>query len=164
MPPSAKVLCAALLLGIAALALLGCGGGDATTATATAGTRLAAKSPKAGGDAVRATRCGLGAFLHDLDTLESRLAAGLSYEQYFAEVQGARSAYEKIPVGSLDLPCLNAVGAPAEKALNQYIESANIWRECRADVSCGTYTIEPRLQRKWRVASHYIGLAHAGHA
>jgi hypothetical protein len=77
-------------------------------------------------------------------------------------VKGAKSAYESVPVGQLELPCLAAVGTPGEKALNQYIEAANVWRECRADVSCGTYTIEPRLQRKWRVASHYIAVAHEG--
>ena len=74
-------------------------------------------------------------------------------------MKGTKSAYESVPVDELELPCLAGVGTPAEKALNQYIEAANVWRECRADVSCGTYTIEPRLQRKWRVASHYIAIA-----
>jgi len=50
-------------------------------------------------------------------------------------------------VANLELPCLIAAGTPGEKALDQYIEAANEWRECRADISCGTYTIEPRLQR-----------------
>jgi hypothetical protein len=153
-----EVLRAALLLGIAALTLIGCGGGDATTATRTTAARTPGKSK--GQRAVTGGRhCPLGPFLRALDTLESGLAAGLSYEQYFAEVKGARSDYESVPIDELELPCL-AVGSPGERALNQYIEAANVWRECRADVRCGTYSIEPRLQRKWRVASHYIALAH----
>ena len=73
----------------------------------------------------------------------------------------AKSAYASVPVEELELPCL-AIGAPGEKALDQYIDGANMWRECRMDPRCGTYTIEPRLQRKWRVASHYLSLAHEG--
>jgi hypothetical protein len=153
-------LCVALLLGISVFALLGCGGGDGETATkattvAKGGKQRGRRGPTA------AKRCRLGPFLHALDILEERLAAGLSYEQYVAEVRAAKTAYEAIAVDELELPCLTAVGTPGEKALNQYIEAANAWRECRADVSCGTYTIEPRLQRKWRVASHYIAEAHA---
>lgn len=98
-----------------------------------------------------------------LDTLESRLAAGLSYEQYFEEVLQAKSAYASVPVNELELPCLT-LGAPAEKALDQYIEAANTWRECRADTRCATYSIEPRLQHKWRVASHYLALTRKGPA
>jgi hypothetical protein len=152
-------LCVALLLGIAVFALLGCGGGDAETATK---ATTAARDGKRSGPSrpAAAERCRLGPFLHSLDLLEERLAAGLSYEQYFAEVKGAKTVYKAIAVDELELPCLAGVGTPAEKALNKYIEAANVWRACRADVSCGTYTIEPRLQREWRVASHYLAEAH----
>jgi hypothetical protein len=152
-----EVLRAVLLLGISTLTLFGCGGGDAATATRTTAAQTPGKSR--GRKAVAGRHCRLGPFLRALDTLESGLAAGLSYEQYFEAVKGARSDYESVPIDELELPCLT-VGTPAEKALNQYIEAANAWRECRADVRCGTYSIEPRLQRKWRVASHYIALAH----
>jgi hypothetical protein len=155
-------LCACLLLGASALFLLGCGSGEASPKTG-ADRRAPAAKPANRTRAVTASGCGLGALLHDLDTLESRLAAGLSYEQYFAEVSGARATYRKVRVDRLGLLCLGAVGTPAEKALDEYIEAANTWRECRADAGCGTYTIEPRLQRKWRVASHFIARAHAGH-
>ena len=130
--------------------------------TATRATAARTPGESKGHRAITGGRhCPLGPFLRALDTLESGLAAGLSYEQYFEEVRGARSTYESVPVGELELPCLT-VGTPAEKALDQYIEAANAWRECRADARCGTYSVEPRLQRMWRVASHYIALAHAG--
>jgi hypothetical protein len=162
LPRLREDLCVAILLGISAFAVFGCGGGGGTPST---GTRAAAKpSRSAGPRATTAGRCRLGPFLHALDTLEGRLAAGLSYEQYFEEVKGAKSAYEAVPVGKLELPCLTALGTPGEKALNQYIEAANVWRACRADAGCGTYTIEPGLQRRWRVASHYIAVAHEGGA
>jgi hypothetical protein len=151
-------LCVALLLGIAVFALSGCGGGGAETATkaTTAARDGKRRHPRR---TTTAERCRLGPFLHSLDILEERLAAGLSYEQYFSEVKGAKTAYGAIAVDKLELPCLAGVGTPAEKALNEYIEAANAWRACRADVSCGTYTIEPRLQREWRVASHYLAEA-----
>ena len=163
MPRLREDLSVALLLGIAVFALFGCGAGDdGGPATATRSAAPHEQHRPQGPTA--AEGCRLGPFLEALDTLEERLAAGLSYEQYFAEVKKARTAYEAIAVDRLEIPCLTAVGTPGEKALNQYIEAANLWRECRADVRCGTYTIEPRLQRKWRVASHFIAEARAGHA
>jgi len=150
----------AAILAAAAFTLLGCGGSDARTVTMTSPGATRA-NPRAHGTRV-AARCPLGQFLHALETLQSRLAVGLSYEQYFAEVKRARDAYAVVPVAKLELPCLLAAGTPAEKALDQYIEAANAWRECRADISCGTYTIEPRLQHKWRVASHYLALVNTG--
>ncbi len=144
----------------AVLALVGCGGSDARTVTR-ASHAAAPAHPPAHGTRV-AAGCPLGPFLHALETLESQLAVGLSYEQYFAEVKRAKSAYAAVPVAKLELPCLVAAGTPGEKALDQYIEAANAWRECRADVSCGTYTIEPRLQHKWRVASHYLAVVNTG--
>jgi hypothetical protein len=145
------------MLVAAALALAGCGGGDATTVTRAGPAPTPPRSPAHRTTA--AAGCRLGAFLHALKTLESNLSVGLSYEQYFAEVKRAKAAYAAVPVAKLELPCLVASGTPAEKALDRYIEAANAWRECRADISCGTYTIEPRLQRKWRAASHFIALA-----
>jgi hypothetical protein len=160
LPSLRQDLCAILLLGIAALALFGCGGGDATTATRTDAS-VPPEKPNGYRTGRSGRNCGLKPLLQALNTLESGLVAGLGYEQYFEEVREARSAYESVPIEKLELPCLT-VGSPAEKALNQYIEAANVWRECRADVRCGSYSIEPRLQRKWRVATHYIALAHEG--
>jgi len=155
--------CVAVALGASGLAAAGCGAGDGTGGTTTNATTVAKQSGRKGQPRVSlASRCDLGGFLHSLDSLEAELAVGLSYEQYFAAVKRVKDAYESVPVEELELTCLAAVGTPAEKALNRYIEAANVWRECRADVRCGTYAIEPRLQRKWRVASHYIADAHEG--
>jgi hypothetical protein len=148
---------AALLAGV--LALSGCGGGGAgqTGPASHPQSHRQASTRSASSNAPTAKGCGLAPLVHALDTLEGRLAAGLSYGQYFREVKGARDAYETVAVEELGLPCLGAVGTPAEKALDRYIEAANTWRACRTDVRCGTYSIEPRLQRAWRVASHFLG-------
>lgn len=155
MARSREVFAALLAIGICTLGPLGCGGGGASTATRAA-TTAKSPSPNPRPPVSKTRGCGLGGLVGTLDTLERRLAAGLSYEQYFHEVNGARGAYEKVDVEGLGLACLNRTGAPAESALDRYIEAANVWRECRADPSCGTYTIEPRLQRAWRVASHLL--------
>jgi hypothetical protein len=161
LPRLGEDLRALLALGIAALALAGCGGSSPAGKTdSTASAASGVERPAAERTAAR--RCRLGPFLHALDRLESRLAAGLTYEQYFEAVRGARAVYEAIPIERLELPCLTAVGTAGERALDQYIEAANVWRACRADLGCGTYAIEPRLQRKWRVASHYLAAAHEG--
>jgi hypothetical protein len=112
----------------------------------------------------RVGRCGLEPFVQALERLERRLAVGLSYQQYFEEVRGAREAYEAVPVQRLGLQCLTSSGTPAERALDRYIEAANVWRGCRANVSCDTYSIEPHLQRTWRVASHYLSEVREGGA
>jgi hypothetical protein len=64
-----------------------------------------------------------------------------------------RSTSAAIPVGHLAIGCLTTVGTPAEQAVNQYIDAANAWGECLADASCTTASIEPVLQRRWRIAS-----------
>lgn len=108
-----------------------------------------------------ASRCQgqVGGFLKLMAALRSSLAVGLSYEQYAAEMRGVRAAYRKIPVDRLTLDCLAAAGTPGEKALNQYIDAANAWGECLAEAACDTASIEPDLQRKWRVASHFLSEA-----
>jgi hypothetical protein len=47
-------------------------------------------------------------------------------------------------------------GTPSEQALNEYIDAANAWGECLADAACTTASIEPILQRKWRMASRLL--------
>lgn len=98
----------------------------------------------------------LDAFVRELRALRRELAVGLSYEQYAAAVADLRAGYGAIPVERLTLDCLSDAGTPAEEALNRYIDGANAWGECLADAACTTATIEPVLQRKWRVASRHL--------
>ncbi len=126
-----------------ALSLVGCGGGDARPAG-----RGQQPCPPAVGDLVGSLRA-----------LRRQLAVGLSYEQYAARVDGLRASYDRVPVERLTIACLAETGTPAETALNRYIDGANAWGECLADAACTTASIEPVLQRKWRVASHFVSAA-----
>lgn len=104
----------------------------------------------------------LGGFVGSMDGLRRRLAVGLTYDQYVAEVRGIRSTYGEIPIEKLRIDCLTAVAAPGEKAFNRYIEAANDWGECVSELDCGSAAIEPVLQRRWRIASHFLSEAEDG--
>jgi hypothetical protein len=159
-----------------ALLLAGCGGGDdGTTQELTIASRPdgAAKKrdvktgaqPKdeqrraPGG---RLCQSQLGSFVGSMDGLRRRLAVGVTYDQYVAEVRGIRSTYGEIPTRKLRIDCLTRVATPGEKAFNRYIEGANDWGECVSQLGCGTETIEPVLQRRWRIASHFLTEAQDG--
>jgi hypothetical protein len=163
------VLLAALLVG-------GCGGGgaDATTArTVDSGeTARTTEKPTAsqaeakgkprhvpGGDICQSQ---LGSFVGSMDGLRRRLAVGVTYDQYVAEVRGIRSTYGEIPTRELQIDCLTAVATLGEKAFNRYIEGANDWGECVSELGCNTEAIEPVLQRRWRIASHFLSEAQDG--
>ncbi|HEU5106120.1 MAG TPA: hypothetical protein VFU11_09785 [Solirubrobacterales bacterium] len=167
-----------LLLGCALLAALlpaGCGSGDSTgeatiasdapvtTTVEASKLRQLEEHPKrhhvAAGDLCQSQ---LGSFVGSLDGLRRRLAVGVTYDQYVAEVRGIRSTYGKIPIGELQVDCLSLVATPAEKTFNRYIEGANEWGECVSELGCGTTEIEPVLQRRWRVASHFLSEAQDG--
>jgi hypothetical protein len=172
---AARHLLAGLLA--AAFLLAGCGDGGSdttgeTTISSGAAITTVAKPPheqkgkaKAkrrhapGGDLCQSQ---LGSFVGSMDGLRRRLAVGVTYDQYVAEVRGIRSTYGEIPIEKLGIGCLSAVGEPGEKALNRYIEGANDWGECVSEAGCDTATIEPVLQRRWRVASHFLGEAQDG--
>jgi hypothetical protein len=168
------------LLGSALLAALlvgGCGGGgsDGTSAetivtgdgtartteqpTASQGARTNKPRPVPAGDLCQSQ---LGSFVGSMDGLRRRLAVGLTYDQYVAEVRGIRSTYGEIPTRKLQVDCLSAVADPGEKAFNRYIEAANGWGECVSEVGCGSAEIEPVLQRRWRIASHFLSEAQDG--
>jgi hypothetical protein len=167
---------------LAALALAGCGGGsDSTGPTLTSqdGGRFhdsssprnqkdgndAGKSVKSGGRRVPAgglCQSQLGSFVGSMDGLRRRLAVGVTYDQYVAEVRGIRSTYGKIPIARVQIDCLSAVATPGEKAFNRYIEAANDWGECVSEAGCGSEEIEPVLQRRWRIASHFLTEAKEG--
>lgn len=162
---------------IAALLLPGCGSGSTET------TGAATVVSKAGADSTKATttakapksstgkqhpRAGslcqsqLGSFVGSMDGLRRRLAVGVTYDQYVNEVHAIHSTYKDVPVDAVEIDCLNAVGAPAEKAFNRYIEAANDWGECVSELGCGSATVEPILQHRWRIASHLLSEAKDG--
>jgi hypothetical protein len=144
-----------LLAAALALSLSACGSGGAATAENAPPTL---PKPRA---KVAATPCPsqVNAFVKSLDILRRQLAVGLSYEQYAAKIKQLRSDYDGIPIDHLTIGCLRPTGTPSEKAFNKYIDAANAWGECLADASCTTATIEPVLQRKWRVASGFLSEA-----
>jgi hypothetical protein len=156
-----------------ALLLAGCGGGEGDTTQEVkitsrpdgvpSGERnLQAPQDKGaqpqipGGDLCQSQ---LGSFVGSMDGLRRRLAVGVTYDQYVAEVRGIRSTYGEIPIERLQIDCLTLVANPAEKAFNRYIEGANDWGECVSELGCGTGSIEPILQRRWRIASHFLSEA-----
>lgn len=159
-----------------AVLLAGCGGGDgSTTQDLTIQSRPDAKSSQqptradAKGEADRrrapagsACQGQLGSFVGSMDGLRRRLAVGVTYDQYVAEVRGIRSTYGEIPIEKLQIDCLTLVATPGEKAFNRYIEGANEWGECVSHLGCATASIEPVLQRRWRIASHFLSEAEDG--
>jgi len=158
---------------LAALLLAGCGGsGSGSTDGATITTRstitaTVKSDPQQGKKRDRATPGGpcqaqLGSFVASMDSLRRRLAVGLTFDKYLAEVRGIRSTYKKIPIDQVEIDCLSAVGTPSEQAFNRYIEAANDWGECVSEAGCSSATVEPVLQRRWRIASHFLSEADEG--
>lgn len=149
----------------------GCGGSGsdgarttAATATTRAVTTTPAKPDPAKHQPATAGPCQgqLGGFVASMDSLRRRLAVGFTYDQYVAEVRGIGSTYRKVPTDRVEIDCLSAVGTPAEQAFNRYIEAANDWGECVSEAGCSSETIEPVLQRRWRIASHFLSEADEG--
>jgi len=158
---------------LGALLLAGCGGGEGGTTQEVkitsrpdgvpsgernlqAPQNKGAQPQAPGGDLCQSQ---LGSFVGSMDGLRRRLAVGVTYDQYVAEVRGIRSTYGEIPIERLQIDCLTLVANPAEKAFNRYIEGANDWGECVSELGCGTGSIEPVLQRRWRIASHFLSEA-----
>jgi hypothetical protein len=159
----------------AALALAGCGGGGgdspAVDAQGTIASQPALTTEKPGkpnpakrGTAAAGQRCqaDVGGFVASMQALRKRLAVGVTYDQYLDEIHAVRSTYRKIPVQALPIDCLAAAGTLGERAFNRYIEAANDWGECVSQVGCEAAQVEPVLQRKWRIAAHYLDEAGAG--
>jgi hypothetical protein len=160
---------------LGALLMAGCGGGDSSTTTeqATIASQPGKTSQKSDGSATqkgirlpapggKLCQSQLGSFVGSMDGLRRRLAVGVTYDQYVAEVRGIRSTYGEIPIEKLQIDCLTQVATPSEKAFNRYIEGANEWGECVSELGCGTTEIEPVLQRRWRIASHFLSEAQDG--
>ena len=182
MPAAARLQLVGVPL-LAALLLAGCGGNsdsDPTSAPSVTSSEGrfqnsgSQRNQKSGndaegtGDGGRHVPAGglcqsqVGGFVGSMDGLRRRLAVGVTYDQYVAEVRGIRSTYGEIPIAKLQVDCLARVATPGEKAFNRYIEGANDWGECVSELGCGTTEIEPLLQRRWRIASHFLTEAKDG--
>lgn len=155
------------------LILPGCG--DEGTATAggekeNSATKTEASLPTATPSAAKPTRsaaakrCGatLGDLLDSIESLANTLAVGLDYEQYLGSVNRVRASYASVAADRLGIVCLSRVAAPAEHALNTYIEAANEWGDCLANTSCDPDSIEAKLQREWERASSQLTQAQRG--
>lgn len=164
MRPGPIAATAALL----SLALIFHGCGDDRTATAggvkkdTSATKAKASVPAGSPTAARRCRAELGDFLDSIESLDNTLAVGLDYEQYLGSVNRVRASYSRVAADRLGLVCLSRVAAPAEEALNIYIDSANEWGDCLASSACDPASIEPKLQREWQRASNRLARARAG--
>jgi hypothetical protein len=144
-----------MLLGLA-LVLPSCGE-DRSTA---AGERTTIAAPTA--QPRGACHSQLHRFLATMDSLRDKLARGLSYDEYLREVKTLRAAYRALDARKLPLGCLLASGAPGERAYNLHIDAVNRWGDCLATISCDTVSIEPKLQRKWALASAQLSNAQQG--
>lgn len=163
-PTSWLSLAGCVALGALALAAPGCGE-EAPAAPEKASAETSAEAAGQGqATAGTAGRCEsqLGGFLDSLDALRHRLEVGFTYGQYRGEVERLRAAYRRIPVDRLAPECLIAAGTPGERALDEYIAAANAWGTCLADAGCDSAAVEPRLQRRWRIAAGHLVGARAG--
>lgn len=173
---SGPIAATAALLSLA-LILSACGEEGAATAGGGKGSgvteteaREAAVTPSARARASKpvrsaaAKRCGavLGDFLDSIESLGNTLAVGLDYEQYLHSVNRVRASYASVAADRLGLVCLSRVAAPAEAALNLYIDAANEWGNCLATASCDPDSIEPKLQQEWERASNQLAQARGG--
>ena len=133
-------------------------GGPASTASTGGATSATSRAKPAGNPCRRQLR----RFIGSMAALRDDLARGLSYEDYLPRVKATRSVYARIRPGKLTAPCLLASAGPSERAFNLYIDAANAWGDCLATATCSTRSIEPKLQRRWRLASHRLAGAERG--
>jgi len=148
-----------ILLG---LALIPSGCGDQSAPAADAGTATPPRVEAGASTPARTCRTQLHRFIGSMDDLRGKLAVGLSYGAYLHEVKAAQAAYDRVPIGRLELACLVKSGTPAERALNLYIAAANTWGDCLTSASCDSESVEPKLQRKWALASTRLSAAQTG--
>lgn len=142
------------------------GGGAATAGTESTTTDGKTTAPgKAMAKAQPAARqCGrlLGDFVDSMESLNNTLAVGLDYEGYLGAVNHVRATYASLPAERLPFVCLTRAGAPAEQALNIYLDTANTWGDCLANTSCNPESVEPKLQRRWEQASDLLSDVQSG--
>jgi hypothetical protein len=144
------------ILLVLALVLPGCGGDRTATAER---KPVARRSVDGRPPATTQCRRQLHGFLGAMSSLRRRLAVGLDYPGYLSAVHEARAAYGEVPVRRLGIGCLASAGTPGERALNRYLQAANAWGDCLASASCDLGAVEPRLQRRWALASDLLSSA-----
>jgi len=148
---------------VGALILPGCGdeqtsavgtakGAPTTRADETLGGANAAVAAASHQGAAQCRRA-MGDFLDAMESLSNSVAVGVSYDGYLTAVNHVRASYASIQAERLPLLCLARVAAPAERALNAYIETVNTWGDCLATTSCDPESIELELQRRWTQAA-----------
>jgi hypothetical protein len=104
----------------------------------------------------------LGDFLTALTELDSKVAAGLPFENYGQQVGDIRVTYERIETSSVGSDCLMAVQLPAERAFNRYVEAYNIWNNCVGNgTECTEAEVMSKLEAKWAEATSQIDAAEA---
>jgi hypothetical protein len=160
MRPVPAVILGGVILGMA-LAWSGCGEEGTTAAGQATAVRQGDRLPRAPGPRALARRCQrqVGPFLDVLDALRNQVAVGVSYDPYLDLVRDAKAVHAEVPSERLAFACLTLVGAPAERALNEYISGVNLWGDCLATTSCEVESVEPRLQRRWDAASDLLSAA-----
>ncbi len=144
-----------------ALALAACGD-EPTVGSGGAAAAPSRARPATAPAANARCRSQLRLFLASMAALRENLAAGLSYEDYLDELSEVRVAYDRIRAERLPVGCLLTAAGPGERALNRYIDAANTWGDCLASAACQTESIEPKLQRRWALASDLLSTAQSG--
>ena len=97
-----------------------------------------------------------------MDGLRRRLAVGVTYDQYVAEVRGIRSTYGEIPTEKLQIDCLTAVATPARRPSTATSKPPTTGANASPSRLRLGNEIEPVLQRRWRIASHFLSEAEDG--
>lgn len=151
---------AGVLLSLALL-LTACGA-ESTSGSGQATAAPSGAEPAARSSADARCRAQLHPFLGSMDALREDLAVGLSYEDYLDELGEAQAVYDRIHADRLSVGCLLVAAGAGERALNRYIEAANVWGDCLATAACETEAIEPGLQRRWALASDFLTSAQSG--
>jgi hypothetical protein len=147
-----------------ALALPACGSQapaapEPTDATTTISSAEPPPRDKSNSAAPTACASGLTGFLEGLEHLRRSLVIGVSYEQYVSELDTIRNSYARVPVAKLDLACVSGPATSAENSFDGYLAAANAWGDCVSEAGCETAALEPKLQRKWRLAAKQLAEA-----
>jgi hypothetical protein len=100
-------------------------------------------------------------FLDALRELDSRLEVGVQLASYLELVGDAQAAFDRMTAGVSD-DCREQVGIPGAHALNAHIVAGATWNRCIQRVGCDLKSIDPKLQKKWSLASRKLAEAESG--